>query len=530
MRQPLLLARVPGVGPWLSSAIISNSLISPSSSSSSSSFFVPPPVPDVAGGLLVQTVPRSTWTDIGGSAAAYLSLERGGTAAEPRVILPGLPAGSGNDDGQEDWSPSKWTLAELRASFGTENSNNNNNNNNNNNYNQSVAGVYFHPTSPHAFKRVAGAGRQAMRNITATELLNKLLAADAAAAADNGSGGTATTTTTTTSVLFEAELSESSAEVSGVVAAIRRQVLPFPSALVGVSQRRDRPPTPTTYINMATAGASEVLHYDDADAVHYQAVGHRRFWLIAPQHAADLHPYPESDPSRGYAQAPWRPVPGARKASSMGGDLSFLAYPFVSDISSVHVADVGPGESLVLPADWHAYSQAITSSVAVIVRTPGPSAAVLELALDPPLPFIPEEPHDDWAKLETRRFALQFYLPFVIRLSLRGPPECPGDAFVCGKTFAHRLVRSKYRPLFPQGATVTCSDRDAEGINNYLRSYFNDLALLFRTLPRPQRSVALTRWAENLLAEVDFEPAEQGAFLDQCLDWRVEPGVYPRDS
>jgi len=120
-----------------------------------------------------------------------------------------------------------------------------------------------------------------------------------------------------------------------------------------------------SYLWVGSAGATTTFHYDDSHNCYAQLIGRKRFWLLPPEAHHSLHLYPQVHPSERQSQVPWQPTPGKWK---LRGDAGFKFFAFAK-LSRVLVADLKPGDVLLLPATWFHYVEALTPSVSVNVRT-----------------------------------------------------------------------------------------------------------------------------------------------------------------
>ena len=120
--------------------------------------------------------------------------------------------------------------------------------------------------------------------------------------------------------------------VADLPAALARRV-PVPAPIAALSWSQPR-------FWVGGAGTLSALHRDFADNLHTVLAGRKRFWMVTRDGSADVYP-----------ARPWASVPNGSRVDPVSPD--FERFPRFARVRPF-VADVAPGETLVLPHGvWH---------------------------------------------------------------------------------------------------------------------------------------------------------------------------------
>lgn len=106
-----------------------------------------------------------------------------------------------------------------------------------------------------------------------------------------------------------------------------------------------------TKLWVGDAGIVSALHRDLSHNAHTVIEGRKRFWLASPAHDADLYP-----------AAPWSSMPNGCEVDPEAPDLS--RHPRFARVRAL-VAELGPGDTLLLPGRWWHHVRILKPCVSV---------------------------------------------------------------------------------------------------------------------------------------------------------------------
>jgi HEPN domain-containing protein len=120
----------------------------------------------------------------------------------------------------------------------------------------------------------------------------------------------------------------------------------------------------SVHLWLGPAGVTSPLHFDVAHNVFVQILGRKRFLLVDPAAAAQLDPFP----------------PGSRHWNKSRLDLESAegAARLRAVASQTVVAEVGPGDALLLPALWWHHVETLKASLSLSFWWPPPARRLLE--------------------------------------------------------------------------------------------------------------------------------------------------------
>lgn len=121
-------------------------------------------------------------------------------------------------------------------------------------------------------------------------------------------------------------------------------VVPSPAFTRGAAWRVGR-------LWVGGAGTVSALHRDLSHNAHTVIEGRKRFWLASTAHDRDLYPAP-----------PWSSVPNGSRVDPERVDLA--RYPRAARVRP-WVAELGPGDTLLLPSRWWHHVRTLELSVSV---------------------------------------------------------------------------------------------------------------------------------------------------------------------
>ena len=137
----------------------------------------------------------------------------------------------------------------------------------------------------------------------------------------------------------------------GYVAAARDALPPALSRALPSPAFAGQSPWRVDKLWLGGAGTVSALHRDLAHNAHTVVEGRKRFWLAAPSHDGDLYP-----------ATPWSSVPNGSRVDPERVDLR--RFPRAARVRA-WVAELGPGETLLLPSRWWHHVRALELSVSV---------------------------------------------------------------------------------------------------------------------------------------------------------------------
>lgn len=100
------------------------------------------------------------------------------------------------------------------------------------------------------------------------------------------------------------------------------------------------------------------LHYDDSHNCFVQIKGVKRFWMIPPSAFHNLYVFPKSHHQDRQSQVPWHP------RTTNHAEL-VEQFPRFADVKRVWMAELHPGDTLVMPANWFHYVETVEAAIAV---------------------------------------------------------------------------------------------------------------------------------------------------------------------
>lgn len=190
-------------------------------------------------------------------------------------------------------------------------------------------------------------------------------------------------------------------------------------------------------------------------------------------------------------------------------------------ISEVLVADLVPGDLLLLPANWFHHVVAQTASLSVNVWTLSTHAQSLEQLLGDAIPLYQK----DWP-LDKLMVLLQWYVPEVVATSLRDSAMCSDTQTDpdCVAAFVRAHLSQKYPITTPTTAAtvdVACSASAAKNLGAVLGHHVATASGVFSKMPEPVRLMYLQVWVEHLAG---FAVGVKGvpAFLAKCICHRCD--------
>ena len=188
------------------------------------------------------------------------------------------------------------------------------------------------------------------------------------------------------------------------------------------------------------------------------------------------------------------------------------------------VADLEPGDLLLIPAHWFHHVVAVTASISVNVWSLSGHARAFRSLLADAIPLY----QASWP-LDKLVVLLQWYVPAVIIASLRNSALCRGlfavgsvlgdtEAGVgCADLFFWEHVDQKFSaaPRPPQ-QDHACSASSAKNLQSVLGDQVAAAAAVFTAMPEPVRLMYLQVWVEHLAG---FAAGEKGVehFVADCL-------------
>ena len=110
-------------------------------------------------------------------------------------------------------------------------------------------------------------------------------------------------------------------------------------------------PSVMVHLWAGTPNATAPMHFDDSHNVQHQLIGVKRFWLLPPSAHGKLHLHPASHPGDRQSRLPWLPGAGA-PAVGEAARASFPGYAPAEVAAALRLAELRPGETLLLPALW----------------------------------------------------------------------------------------------------------------------------------------------------------------------------------
>lgn len=270
------------------------------------------------------------------------------------------------------------------------------------------------------------------------------------------------------------------------LSALRRDVRPL-------AQLHIDPESPPSALRrfmwVGSPNASAPFHYDTSHNLYAQLCGTKRFYLLPPEEHLSMYVYPVSHPGDRQAQVPWDP--------SQEWTLGSSRFPLFYAVESVHVADVAPGETLLLPAMWFHHVVATSASVSVNVWQLSADAIALENLLSDAVPLWQRTWPADRTLLVVQRF-----LKAVLSLladTRKGDREgasvlgghdtdvdsCSGlSGSLCVNDVVRDVVETQYAPLGLWDARATpvfpCSISIGRGLDEALSDHVNRSVDVFK--------------------------------------------------
>eukprot|EP00054_Salpingoeca_dolichothecata_P000195 m.16282 g.16282 ORF g.16282 m.16282 type:complete len:315 (+) comp10378_c0_seq1:515-1459(+) len=278
--------------------------------------------------------------------------------------------------------------------------------------------------------------------------------------------------------------------------------------------------------NFLWIGSSRVeapLHFDTSDNAYIQIHGNKRFWMIAPEFHPCMFLFPASHASDRQSQVPWSPHLASSNATRSESQEQFSC--FYNDIKQVYVADLYPGDVLVMPAHWFHFVEAVTESVSVNVWTLSTPAVKLESLFANAIPFYQSSWPTDRILLAVTAYVRQV-IAAVECPPTAGEPGKPNVEHVdehvkesaCVNSFVSQLLKSSFKPLLPHGpgTPFPCSVSRGKGLREFLASYVGETAQVFLSLDRTIRALYLSVWTQ-FLAEFVAGSDGTASFLHACV-------------